>query len=268
MDLNKFTEANRAAWDQAAPYHSKYTFDHLLEKFRKPDFNSIGPLKQELFRYMEFAGKSIVQLACNNGRDLVSLKRMGARRCVGIDISDAFIEQGKRLSESANAECEFVAADVYALPKSYHGQFDIVYLSSGTLRWMPDLPRFFNAVSELLVPNGHLVMLEMHPFLTMLAAEKLSSGSIAFCRSYFASGPYQENQGLDYYGHVRYDSTPAYWFHHSLSAILNATHTASLRLHRIDELPVDISGGTFAPLERAQIGMPLSIALIAQKPAS
>lgn len=268
MEIDQFTQANRAAWDRAAPYHSKYTFEHLLEKFRERGFSLISPLKQQFFRHVGLQGKAVAQLACNNGRELICLKRLGARRCVGFDISDAFIEQARELDRAAGSACEFMAADAYAVPASFHAQFDIVYLSSGTLRWMPDLPQFFKAIGMLLAPGGRLVVLEMHPLLSTISTEALEAGSISFCRSYFARGPFQESQGLDYYGRERYDSPPAYWFHHPLGAVVNACNQAALALLALEELPYDLSGGAYGALERAQAGLPLSFSLVAQKPAS
>ena len=56
---------------------------------------------------MGVQGKDVVQLCCNNGRELISIQRMGANRCVGVDISAAFIAQAEQLNDAAGADCTF-----------------------------------------------------------------------------------------------------------------------------------------------------------------
>ena len=74
-----------------------------------------------------FAGKSAVQIACNNGQDLLSLKNMGAGECLGIDQADAFLAQARELAEVAghDGDVSFLAADVYALPASLKEQLTL-----------------------------------------------------------------------------------------------------------------------------------------------
>jgi len=261
------TAANRIAWDEAAPHHRKYTFDRLLQDFERGDFSVLGPFKSELFGRLGFAGQAVAHVACNNGRELVALKGLGAGRCVGFDISAGFIEQGRQLAQAARVECEFVVADVYDLPPSYDGQFDVAFVTPGTLRWMPELPAFFSALARLLDPRGRVLVLEMHPILDMIAPEKLSQGQIALQPMYFRRGPFRKENGLDYYGNVHYVSPPAYWFHHRLADVLNACRAGGLSFEHLEEFPHDMSGGAYRLLADPKVGMPLSYALFARKAA-
>ncbi len=267
MNLDEMTGANRIAWNEAAPYHKKYTFDNLLKNFQQPDFNCLGPLKNQLLQRLDIKGKDIAQVACNNGRELISMKRLGARRCVGFDISEEFINQGRLLAGAADVNCEFVVADAYDLPESYQGQFDAILISSGTLRWMPDLLKFFSALSGLLRVGGDILLLEMHPILNVLSTEMLGTGKLVFKNSYFQNGPFKEHQGLDYYGKTKYDASPAYWVHHKLSDILNACKANGLVFQNLQELPYDLSGGSFKSLEGPNTIFPLSFALFANRVA-
>lgn len=267
MQRDEVTAANRRAWDEAAPHHRKYTFDRLLQSFAGGDFSVLGPFKSQLFQEVGFGGRAVAHAACNNGRELVALKALGAGRCLGFDISAQFIEQARQLASAARVDCEFVVADVYALPESCERQFDLVLVTPGTLRWMPELPGFFAALGRLLAPGGRLLALEMHPILDMIVPEKLAKGEIALRPYYFQRGPFTVEGGLDYYGNVRYESPPAYWFHHSVSDILNACGSSGLAFERLKEFPYDLSGGAYRLLANPKIAMPLSYALLARKAA-
>lgn len=265
MDIDKITQANKIAWNEAAPYHEKYTFDNFISLFSKPDFSCLGPLKIRLLQAVNIQGKKVAQVACNNGRELISIKRSGANKCVGFDISEEFIKQGRLLAEVALAECEFVVSDVYTVPKAYDGRFDVVFISSGTLRWMPDLPGFFTTLWRLLRIGGKVLILEMHPILNTASPEHIKNGKLLFNSSYFRRAPFQSDTGLDYYGRSEYKASSAFWFHHNLSDILNASHANGLSYEYMEELPNDLSGGSFKFLETKEVIFPLSFALVLKK---
>src|ERR1700751_4349683 len=88
MKCDDYTAANREAWDEAAPIHARRTFDQLLTDFRRPGHSCLDALETRTLRDIGLARKSVVQICCNNGRELLSAKNLGAGRCVGFDISD------------------------------------------------------------------------------------------------------------------------------------------------------------------------------------
>lgn len=265
MDIDQITLANKIAWNEAAPYHQKYTFDNFLSHFSRPNFSCLGPLKTRLLHSINIQGKKVAQVACNNGRELISIKRLGARYCVGFDISDEFIQQARLLAEAAQAECKFVVTDIYKVPKEYDEKFDIIFISSGTLRWMPDLSKFFSSLSRLLRIGGKILILEMHPILNTVSTEHLKNGSLLFNVSYFTAKPFETTTGLDYYGHSEYEASRALWFHHKLSDILNACRLSGLSYENMEEMPTDLSGGSFKLLETGNAIFPLSFALVVNK---
>ena len=80
----EFTDANREAWDQAAPVHEKINQARLLEAFSKPGYNTLDQHSLDRLKEIGVQGKSISQLCCNNGRELLSLKNLGAGHCVDL----------------------------------------------------------------------------------------------------------------------------------------------------------------------------------------
>ncbi|HKA55002.1 MAG TPA: class I SAM-dependent methyltransferase, partial [Candidatus Binatia bacterium] len=146
MERSRYTAANRLAWNEAAPIHRRQRFARLLADFRRPGYGCLDAVETAKLREIGLAGKAVAQLCCNNGQELLSIKNLGAGRCVGFDISDDFIAQARELAAAGGIACEFVRTDVYDIPPDYHGAFDLVYITIGALCWMPDLAPFFHLV--------------------------------------------------------------------------------------------------------------------------
>ena len=108
MERSDYTDANRIAWDEAAPRHKAQRFEELLENFKNPGYNYFDTIATTLLQRIGLEDKDVVHLLCNNGRELLSAKNMGASRCVGFYISEKFLEQAHALNKAARQECEFM----------------------------------------------------------------------------------------------------------------------------------------------------------------
>jgi ubiquinone/menaquinone biosynthesis C-methylase UbiE len=259
MGNNEYIQANRAAWNQAAPIHAEHNLEKLLHDFKIPGFTCLDDIKKGIPDEIGLAGKDVAQMCCNNGRELLSLRNMGAGRCVGFDLADAFIEQGRSLASSAGIDCEFVCSSVNEIPRGYDGGFDLVYITVGALGWMPDLNDLFAVVKRLLRPGGWLLIYEMHPMLDMFDAE--AEDSFPLRHSYFKSEPYAEEGGLDYYGNKEYHSLMSYWFHHKMSDIIQGCLNNRLQLVSFQEYDHDVSS-VFKGMEKQAVRPPLSYTLV------
>ena len=213
---------------------------------------------------LDVSGKDVAQLCCNNGRELLSVKNMGARRCVGFDGAPGFIAQARELAASGNINAEFVCTDVYGIPPSFNDSFDLVTITIGVLCWMPDLGKFFGVVNRLLKPGGVVFIYEQHPILDMIAPGKAGE-PLEWELSYFTEEPYTEKEGLDYFGNTRYQAKPATSFSHTMSAILMAATRNGLGLSHFEEYPHHISN-TWWNVEQAGVGLPMSYTLVMDKP--
>ena len=257
----EYTEANRIAWDEAAPRHAAHNTEALFAAVRDPSYVSFEGEILATLQALDVAGKHVIQLGCNNARETLSLRNMGAARCVGVDASAEFLAHGRELLRIARAaEVELLEADIYELPPEYRGAFDLVLVTIGVIGWMPELDAFFAVVAGLLKPGGQLVMEEMHPVLLMYE-EDTDSGLSAPRYSYFGGEVWEETSGLDYYGHETYDSAPNYSFMHRLDEILMAGINAGLRLRRFTELDHDISNFC-SDLEHSPVKPPLGMVLV------
>lgn len=264
--ISQYTEANRIAWNEAMPRHQEGNKDKWTKMFLVPGYSVIENPELQKLKEIEIKGKDVAHLCCNNGVELMSLKNLGAKRCVGFDISDSAIDEASQRSEECGVGCEFVRTDVYEIEETYDGQFDVVYISIGCFGWMPDLKRFLARAAQLLKDGGFLFVYEQHPFADMLSSDgDTESDPLKVVEPYFKTEPYEENNGIDYVGKTTYKSKSMYWFVWTLSDILMGVLGASLSLQFFGEYTKDISAN-HSRNEKAGVKIPLSYILLATKP--
>ena len=263
----QYTEANRLAWNEAAPRHAAHNNEALFAAARDPAWISFEGEILNTLRGIDLRGRDVIQLGCNNGRETLSLRNLGAGRCVGVDAAAEFLEHGRELLRIAGAEdqVELVEADVYGLPAEFEGAFDLVLVTIGVISWMPDLDGFFKVVHGLLKPGGQLVMEEMHPVLFMYEEDPDGGPSVPRY-SYFEDHVWEETSGLDYYSHETYEALPNYSFMHRLDQVLMAGIGSGLELRRFTELDYDISNFC-SDLEQSPVKPPLGFVMVMQRDA-
>jgi SAM-dependent methyltransferase len=265
-DTKRYTEANREAWNEVTPLHQRAARARLDEAFRQPGHLELDPDALAALQRAGVQGKAVAHLCCNNGIELLSIRNLGAGRCVGFDISDLAIEEAQARARLCGIDCEYQRADVYEMGPEYDGQFDLVYISAGALGWMPDLARFLRSAAVLLTSGGRIVIREIHPVTEMLPYDSLTElDPLKIHEPYFKADAYVDYGGLDYVGGTVYESThPQYWFVHTLGAIVTGLVEAECAIEWLEEYPRDTSGG-HRRQEQAGIGIPLSYVLIATK---
>ncbi len=119
--------ANREAWDRAAEHHRAHAqYQAHLAGFREGGYSCLDDVLTESLEESGIAGRSVVQLCCNNGREILSVKGLGAGRCLGVDQSSGFLEQAAELAAAGALDCNFLCRNVYDLPKDLDGEFDVV----------------------------------------------------------------------------------------------------------------------------------------------
>ena len=132
-------ETNRRNWDERAELHARgkfYDLDGFVAQSARPWLHPSEPVELGSVQ-----GKSLVQLQCHLGLDLLSWLRLGAARGVGLDFSPNAVEHARALAQRCglDARAQFVVSDVHDAPSAIaaHAPFDIVYVSMGALPWIP-----------------------------------------------------------------------------------------------------------------------------------
>lgn len=262
-ETQDYASANLAAWEEVAPIHARHNQVELLKLFSRPGFSCLDDIETDILKRLGVDGKDVAQVCCNNGRELISVKNMGAARCVGFDGAQGFVDQGRELADAAIQDVEFVCCDVYNIPKVYHASFDLVTITIGVLGWMPDIDGFFSAVEKLLKPGGAVFVYEHHPILVMVKPAQADE-PIEWELSYFRTEPYVDNGGLDYYGGEAYDAKPVTSFSHKLSDIIMAAIKSGVAVESFEELPHHISNAWWN-VEESGIGLPMCYTLVLRK---
>lgn len=271
MFTENYAEVNREAWNEVTPIHQesrKAICGIDLEKeVLEENFCCLEDEELKMFNMVEFKGKKVAQLCCNNGREIISLRNIGIKEGIGFDISDEALKEARYYNDLAKSDCKFVRCNVYDIDVSTYNQFDIVYMSIGGMIWLHDAGKLFNIISKMLKPSGHFIIYDMHPFTVMLGLEGEdgydASDPNKVVYSYFKKDPWIDSSGLDYYGGKEYDAKENYSFPRKMSDILMAVISAQMSIEYFNEFTEDISG-EFEEVEKCG-KMPLSYSLIAKK---
>jgi SAM-dependent methyltransferase len=266
-EVKKITEANRIVWNEAVPIHKKSRKIDYLQAFLDPNFSVLDEIETAKLIDIGLHEKSVAQLCCNNGRELLSILRLGAKSGIGFDICDKAIEEAEQLVKATKQNCRFIRLDVYEISEEFTSLFDLIYISVGALNWLPDLEGFFRIVARLLRKKGHLLIYDVHPATNMLAVIGESEFNISnpykIVNSYFEMGTKISTDGIDYIGKSVYDSAPGYEFNYKLSDLFKFLIDSGILIIEFAEYPHDISC-LFGNIEDDNF-FPLSYILSGQK---
>jgi SAM-dependent methyltransferase len=243
----EISEKNREAWNEATVYHQKARNKSLHEGFKNQNFSAFNrdcdDILIEKLNEIDLKDKIIAQLPCNNGRELLSLVKFGAKKGIGFDISDVAISEANELKAISNLNVEFHRTNILDIDDTFNETIDFVYISEGSLQWFPSLNDYFKIVSKLLKPNGKVLIYEIHPFAYFfepandLGIEPSLDGFI----SYFEKTPYSLKNGLDYVGQTKYDAKECCWYMHKMSDIINAIICNGLEIEKFDEFNMEMA---------------------------
>lgn len=266
-------EANRANWDARARLHLD-TPEYDLTPLREGRANLCPMEHAEL---PDFKGKRVLHLQCHYGRDSLVFLQDGAAEVVGVDFSPVAIAQARDIAEELGYgdRARFVECNVYDALDHIDGVFDLVYVSWGTIAWLPDLTGWARVVEGALKPGGRFYYADAHPapfVLDDLTPEP--DGRPGWFMPYFNDEVFTEAQGEDYAGdNARLPGTDHSW-NHPISETLGALWDAGMVIDRINEHD-SIVWPMFKMLVKGEDGMfrwpdkrwfPLSLTIQAHKP--
>ncbi|MQT13099.1 class I SAM-dependent methyltransferase [Segnochrobactrum spirostomi] len=267
---------NRANWDERVAIHLK-----------SPMYD-LGPLRAGRARLQPIeaaelgpvAGLRILHLQCHFGRDSLVLAQQGAE-VVGLDFSGPAIAAARSLAVELGLEshARFVEADVYDARAAVGepAAFDRVFVTWGTIGWLPDIAEWARIVAHFLKPGGSLYFAEGHPAALVFDDAAAVDGVPGRYMPYFLDGPLVETNPTDYADpDARLANAKQCWFSHPLGAVVTALIAAGLRIEFLHEHP-KVTWQMFAELVEDADGLfgwpdapwlPLAYSLSARKPAA
>lgn len=166
-------EQNRASWNEAVVAHNSHKVDQ--DGFFRNKGSTLYP--EEIDLLGNLAGLKVCHLQCNAGQDTLSLvTRLGAENPIGVDISDNAIDFATKLAKDSGIQATFVRADVFEyFDTTEPNQFDIVFVSYGTVNWLVDLEvtrRFLTLLTRNTPVSTRTCVIELtilfvHPFVCL-----------------------------------------------------------------------------------------------------
>jgi SAM-dependent methyltransferase len=272
MTTADWRDFNRANWNERVDVHlNAYDLRSLRAgrgRLNAIEETELGPV----------SGLRVLHLQCHFGNDTLALAQRGAT-VVGLDFSPAAIAAARKLTYELGlaAHAHFVEADLYAAPDAIPepAAFDLVYITWGTICWLPDITRWAQIIAHFLKPGGAFYFAEGHPAALVLDDETpCADGRPGFFVPYFLREALVVDEHRDYADpNARLKNTRTHQFMHPLADVLMALMNAGLRLeflHEHDHVPwkmfsslVDDGDGEYRWPDRPWL--PLSYSLRARK---
>ena len=165
-ELPEYVVRNRAKWTQS---NTEYTDGRAPRDWAQPEitWGMCAAPEEELGMLPDVAGKDVVELGCGTAYVGARLKRRGARRVVGVDVTPAQLETARRMDERFGLGLELIEANAEdtGLPAA---SFDLAVSEYGASIWC-DPFKWVPEAARLLRPGGELVFLR-NATLAMLCA--------------------------------------------------------------------------------------------------
>ncbi len=246
LGSGEWLEANRRNWDEVVPIHVASEFyDQSALRAGRGRLVSIEEPELEAFIPGGWQGKRVLHLQCHFGADSLTIAQRGAD-VVGVDFSRPAIEAARTMAEEIglSAKARFVHANVYdarhMLPEPE--SFDVVYITWGTIGWLPDVGEWARIIAWYLKPGGRLYFADAHPAALVFEAERGSTAMPTFTYAYDSDGQVDiVHEDGDYADQtVVLENTVTYEWQHPLSETLTALLDVGLHLdffHEHYELP-------------------------------
>ena len=222
---NQYFEANKNHWNQRTAVHKDSSF-YNLEGFKNGE-TVLTPI--ELNELGDVKGKAMLHLQCHFGMDSLDWARRGAE-VTGVDLSDAAIDEAKKLNEELSLGAKFICCNVYDTSAFIKDQFDIVFTSYGTIGWLPDLDPWAKMIAERLKPGGKFYIAEFHPVVWMFDNDFTH---IKYCYEK-VDVIITENEGT-YTDRAADIKGKEYSWNHSLSEVMTALINAGLKIKLFNE---------------------------------
>jgi SAM-dependent methyltransferase len=147
---------NRAAWTRK---NAEYTDGSARSAWAQEEitWGLWNVPDAEIGSIPDIAGKDVIELGCGTGYFGAQLKRQGAHRVLGVDITPAQLQTARECEAEFGLGLEFIEANAEQIPLE-SAQFDLAVSEYGASIWCdPEL--WIAEAARLLRPGGELVFL-------------------------------------------------------------------------------------------------------------
>jgi SAM-dependent methyltransferase len=227
-------EDNYAHWESLAAFHGTgndrfYDLEALIGGGSLMGADEAAALERAT-NGAGVAGRDVMHLQSHIGCDSITMARQGAR-VTSVDFSPTALKRLRDLASQCGVEVTTVQSDSRHLPHDLDSSFDLVYATIGVLCWIDNLDLWMGGVARVLRPGGTLVLVELHPLLTMI--DSVDPLVLDF--------PYTFDGGHVFSGTGSYANRDAdlTWtttlYAHSVAEVVMAATNAGLQLNYLEE---------------------------------
>lgn len=186
-----------------------------------PEYGPYTPTEDKLKLFDDLQDKSVLELACGNGKSLVYIAEKGARELYGLDISEAQILSARQTLNEKNIKAELFISPMELNPGIPLHHFDCVYSIYG-VGWAQDIDKVFGLVSKYLKPKGSFIFSWDNPILPCM--ENGENG-------YVLSQPYVTEMGM----YMKKFDHQIYYKGWKISSYINSLINAGFEIERMIE---------------------------------
>lgn len=223
----KEIDSNKHAWGQVAKDHY-FAYKKCLQE---GNHHLNVHIKRELG---DLSGKKVIHLQCNTGADTILLASM-AESAVGVDLVPDNILYAKKLAEDLNvANIDFIESDIMELMEKHSEKYDVVFVSEGSIGWLPDLKKWGKTIKHLLKDDGFLYVFDSHPFWLMMNTKKLANNITEIEFPYFGKAPDVDDSIGGYASEPKYGVQAFFWMF-TVSDLINSLTSAGLHIEYFNE---------------------------------
>jgi SAM-dependent methyltransferase len=142
--------------EEAARIEIRHPDREQIERYVNPPFDTAFPLEYAFWMLGDVHGKSVLDLGCGSGENILALVERGAR-VTGIDISPELISLAGRRLEFANLEAAVQVGSAYetGLPDA---SVDVIFCIA--LIHHLDIERVRKEMDRILVRDGKVILME------------------------------------------------------------------------------------------------------------
>jgi 2-polyprenyl-3-methyl-5-hydroxy-6-metoxy-1,4-benzoquinol methylase len=232
-----YIESNRALWNEWTEINARSTL-YNLKAFRAGK-STLHQL--EIEELGDVAGKSLLHLQCHFGLDTLSWARRGAQ-VTGVDFSAKAIGLARSLAAEVDLSATFVESNLYELPTTHTGEYDVVLASYGAIYWLPDIREWARVAAHFVKPGGTFYLAEIHP-IAYIFDDRRDGKELQIVYPYFHSAEpvAYSTRGTSYAESDAEVVEPAeYGWCHSLGDTVSALVAAGLRVEFLHEHPFTV----------------------------
>jgi SAM-dependent methyltransferase len=152
--MSDYIETNRQAWTKA---NADYTARSARERWAEDRIHwGVWHQPEDTIRVLpDVRGWDVIELGCGTGYFGAWLKKRGAARVVGVDITPAQLDTARDMNKEFGLELEFLEANAEDVPLPA-SSFDLAFSEYGASiwadanKWIPEAARLLRAGGELI----------------------------------------------------------------------------------------------------------------------